>query len=83
MGGINIININVLVSHKKCNRQTQNAKFSYQAISIKSVPLYSISNPNVRIVHGVQQGIIATTSAEIIEHHDEGEEGHTDDEGQH
>ena len=78
----------MLVSHKQCNSQTQNAKFMLSSnkylFGVSSLIRYSIrSNPNVRVVHRIQHRIIATISSEIIEHHDQGEEGHTDDEGQH
>ena len=43
----------------------------------------SVRNPNVRVIHRIQQRIITTISAKILEHHDEGEEGDRDDEGQH
>ena len=43
----------------------------------------SIRNPNVGVVHRVQQGIIPTVSAKILEHHDQGQEGDSDDEGKH
>ena len=43
----------------------------------------SVRNPNVRVIHRIQQRIITTVSAKILEHHDEGEEGDRDDEGQH
>ena len=43
----------------------------------------SIRNPNVRVVHRIQQRIVPTISAKILEHHDQGQEGDSDDEGKH